>query len=123
MVAPTAAFTADPPLVRGLSIGWNEIESVPVSKGVKRVLKWVWGELSAVTIPMNAGATILAVKAADMAASGLSQPGVTGALPVVSAVKAAPKTMTTQEQIVSFENTLKTKTGRMTAIMASYVSV
>jgi HK97 family phage major capsid protein len=112
-----AAFTADPPLVRGLSIGWNEIESVQVSKSVKRVLKWVWGELSAVTIPMNAGATILAVKAADMAASGRPQPGDTGALPVVTAVKAA-RPMTTQEQIASFENTRAAKAGRMTSIMA-----
>jgi len=99
-----ASFTADPPLVRGLSIGWKDLVSEPIAgTPFTRILKWIWGELSAVVIPMNAEATILAVKSFDQAASGHHAPGVTG-LPVVRAVKAA-KPMTIQEQIQSFEAT------------------
>ena len=112
-----AAFTATPPLVRGLSIGWKEIESEPI-KGTTftRYLKWIWGELSAVTLPMNTDATILAVKQSDLAASGPHLPGVTG-LPVVKAVKAA-KPMTIQEQITQFENTRAAKAAAMNALMS-----
>lgn len=114
-----AAFTADPPLVRGLSIGWNEKESIPLPGGLRRVIKWLWGELSAVTIPMNAEASILSVKQFDSAATGHHAPGDTGSLPVVRAVKAAPAMNTIQEQISSFENTRAAKAARMTAIMTA----
>ncbi len=115
------SFTATPPLVRGLSIGWNDLKSVPVP-GTKftHVLEWLWGELSAVTVPMNVDATILAVKNIDMAASGLPLPRVTGTLPVVSACKDAPvMTNTIPEQIKNFENTRAAKAGRMTSLMNS----
>jgi len=112
-----AAFTASPPLVRGLSIGWNELESEPI-KGTKlqRFTRWFWGELSAVTVPMNQDATILAVKTADLAASGLDSPGVSGTLPVVSAVKAARPMNTHQEQITMFEATRAEKFARLNEI-------
>lgn len=112
-----AAFTATPPLVRGLSIGWKKLEAEPI-KGTSftRVLKWIWGELSAVTIPMNTDATILAVKALDLAASGRHSPGVTGPSTVVRLQKAAPL-MTIQEQITQFENTRAAKAARMTELM------
>jgi len=53
-------------LVRGLSIGFSDIESEPI-KGTmgRRFLKWEWLELSAVTIPANMEATITAIKAID----------------------------------------------------------
>lgn len=113
------SLSAKPPLARGLSIGWSPIEAEPI-KGTRftRFLKWIWGETSAVVVPMNAEATITAVKQFDMAASGQNLPGVSGALPVVSAVKAA-RPMTTQEQITSFENTRAAKAARMTAIMST----
>jgi hypothetical protein len=97
-----AAFTADPPLVRGLSIGWNELESTAI-KGTrfKRVLRWLWGELSAVTIPMNTDATILAVKSADLAAMGLDTLR-DGSTTTTERGKAA-RIMTIQEQITAFE--------------------
>src|SRR5678815_3422817 len=65
-----SAFTAVPMLVRGLSIGWGPLESEPI-KGTKfrRISRWIWGELSAVTVPMNVQCTISAVKAADVGAS------------------------------------------------------
>jgi HK97 family phage major capsid protein len=112
-----SAFTATPPLVRGLSIGWNEIESEPI-KGTKlqRFTKWFWGELSAVTIPMNVETTILSVKSHDLAASGLNSPGVTGTTPVVRLQKAPPP-MTVAEQITQFENTRAAKAARMNELM------
>lgn len=50
-------------LVRGLSIGFSALESEPI-KGTfgVRYTKWSWLELSAVTIPANAEATIQTVK-------------------------------------------------------------
>ena len=79
-------------LVRGLSIGWMPVESVPI-KNTFNVLhkKWKWFETSAVSLPMNVEATITSIKSIDevslRAASGASQggavrlnssPGVTG---------------------------------------------
>lgn len=85
-------------LVRGLSIGFNSIESARIdgTYGI-RFLKWEWLELSAVTIPANQDATITAIKSADQAirraapgarpvvrldtapaASGKSAPGASG---------------------------------------------
>lgn len=114
-----AAFTATPPLVRGLSIGWNELESVPI-KGTKfrRWVSWIWGELSAVTVPMNTDATILAVKELDLAASGPHSPGDSGSLPVVRALKGAPvMANTVAEQITQFENTRAAKSARMNELV------
>jgi HK97 family phage major capsid protein len=112
-----AAFTATPPLVRGLSIGWKPIEQEPIKgTALVRVLKWIWGELSAVTVPMNTDATILSVKQADLAATGLSAPGVSG-LPVVTAVKTA-RAMTIPEQITQFENTRAAQAAIMTNLLA-----
>jgi HK97 family phage major capsid protein len=111
------SIKADPPLARGLSIGWNAIEAEPI-KGTRftRYLKWMWGETSVVNIPMNTDATILSIKQFDLAASGPHLPGVTG-LPVVHAVKTATP-MTIQEQIAQFEHTRAAKAARMTDLMA-----
>ncbi|KXF78544.1 hypothetical protein ATN84_01760 [Paramesorhizobium deserti] len=56
-------------LVQGLSIGFRglETEAIPGSFGVK-FTKWEWLELSSVTIPANAEATLTSVKAMDRAA-------------------------------------------------------
>lgn len=53
-------------LVRGLSIGFNSIESARIdgTYGL-RFMKWEWLELSAVTIPANQDASITAIKSAD----------------------------------------------------------
>ena len=101
-------------LVRGLSIGWNPIEAARIDTGGLHVLKWLWAELSAVTIPQNVEATILRVKELDQAASGRHLPGVAG-LPIV---KAKGK-MTVQEQITSFENSRAAKVAEMNAIMSA----
>lgn len=53
-------------VVRGLSIGFKPIESADIDGSWgKRFLKWEWIELSAVTIPANADATITTIKALD----------------------------------------------------------
>lgn len=67
-------------LVRGMSIGFSPIEMAEIkgSYGM-RFLKWSWLELSAVTIPANAGASIQTIKSVDTetrAALGLTRRGV-----------------------------------------------
>src|SRR4029077_3450017 len=66
-------------LVSGLSIGFKPLESEAIkgSKGGMRFIKWDFLELSAVTIPAHAEATIQFVKstdAAQRAAPGQSAP-------------------------------------------------
>jgi HK97 family phage major capsid protein len=60
-------------LVRGLSIGWKPVEEVfNKARNGFDYPKWSWYELSAVTIPMNASATISSIKSLDigLAATG-----------------------------------------------------
>ena len=53
-------------LVRGLSIGFNPIESAQIESTYSfRFIKWDWLELSAVTIPANQDASITLVKSID----------------------------------------------------------
>lgn len=53
-------------LVRGLSIGFNPIEHSQIDNTYSyRFSKWEWLELSAVTIPANADASIQTVKSID----------------------------------------------------------
>lgn len=55
-------------LVRGLSIGFKDIESARISDTYSyRYLKWLWLELSAVTIPANGDCSITSIKSADQA--------------------------------------------------------
>lgn len=55
-------------LVQGLSIGFKEIESARIEETYSfRFLKWLWLELSAVTIPANGDATIQTIKSIDLA--------------------------------------------------------
>ena len=111
------SIKANPPLARGLSIGWKGLSAEPI-KGTKftRYLKWIWGETSVVNIPMNTDATILAVKTLDLAATGPHTPGVSGTSPVVRLQK-APRPMTIPEQITQFENTRASKAARMNELM------
>lgn len=77
-------------LVRGLSIGFKSLEAARIGDTwSERFLKWDWLELSLVTIPANAEATITGIKSADSlirrAASGAPEP-----LPVVRLAKSSP---------------------------------
>jgi HK97 family phage major capsid protein len=106
-------------LVRGLSIGWRPIEFKHLPKGGLHVSKWLWAETSAVTIPQNVEATILAVKSADLAAPGLYLSRDRDPLAIVRVDKDARpmEQKTIHEQITSFEHSRAAKHARMTAIM------
>jgi HK97 family phage prohead protease len=77
-------------LVRGLSVGFKPIEFAQIKGSFAlHYTKWLWFELSAVTVPANADASITAIKSIDqalLAASGKQQdrvvrllaPGVSG---------------------------------------------
>lgn len=108
-------------LVRGLSIGFKpiEAESIKGSFGV-RMLKWLWLELSAVTIPANQDATILSVKSCDTsrpAAQGTGQGVRLLTLPGASGSTAGRNMKTITEQITAFEGTRGAKAARMTELM------
>lgn len=111
-------------LVRGLSIGWRPVTSKirPGTMGL-HVSKWLWHETSAVTVPMNAEATILSVKAADaasLAALGESStpPGAAG-LPVVRLAPGArgPTMKPYAEQIAGYQSTRDQKFQELSALM------
>jgi HK97 family phage major capsid protein/HK97 family phage prohead protease len=107
-------------LIQGVSIGFRVFNEFvePLKSGGRRFLQTEVLELSLVTIPANASATIATIKSLDLAATGHHTPGVTGNLPVVRAVKAAPAMSTVTEQITSFENTRAAKSARMHEIMS-----
>lgn len=86
-------------LVKGFSIGFQPIDVKPIKGSYGRhVLKWLWGEVSAVTLPANVEARILAVKSA--------------------ATRTPPmQTQTAAERIAAIENSRAAKVGAMTALM------
>jgi HK97 family phage major capsid protein/HK97 family phage prohead protease len=107
-------------LVRGLSVGFRALdaEQIPNSFAVK-FKAWEWLELSAVTIPMNAQASIHTVKAYDTpspAASGTgravtSTPGASGLRKVTP--------MNVSEQLTTEKAALQTKSARLEELMTS----
>jgi HK97 family phage major capsid protein/HK97 family phage prohead protease len=109
-------------LIPGVSIGFRSIEEAfNKDTGGFRFLKSEVVELSLVTIPANASASIHTIKSldtADLAASGLHAPGVSGSLPIVRAGKAAPKMadQSIADQISAFENTRAARAARMNEI-------
>lgn len=122
-------------LVRGLSIGFNAKETARIEGTYGyRILKWAWLELSAVTIPANEQATILAIKSADQASLAASghralHDGRASALPGVPGFSksAAPRgsqtptgkgsTMkTAYQELAELRETRVTKTARMSEL-------
>lgn len=101
-------------LIRGLSIGFKPIEVSDI-KGSwgQRFIKWAWLELSAVVIPANADATILAVKAASGVPSESKPAGVTA-----SPQRRSAKPMTPTERRVAFEQKRQSTFEKMEAIQA-----
>ena len=119
-------------LVRGLSIGFSPIESANIDgTWGRRYIKWEWLELSAVTVPANAEATITSIKSIDTkqrAASGIREKSVVrlnapaGASATVVKTLKTPKPlegteMNVKEQIAAFKATRDQKSARMTEIM------
>jgi HK97 family phage major capsid protein/HK97 family phage prohead protease len=113
-------------LVGGLSIGFRSLEeSYNRDTGGFHFLRTELVEISAVTIPANAEATITAVKSADLsfrAAFGTATRDLVGRSDStvnragVSALSRKPN-MTIQEQIQSFENKRAASMARMAALM------
>jgi HK97 family phage prohead protease len=114
-------------LVRGLSVGFKglDAEQIPNTWGTN-FKSWEWVELSAVTIPANSEASILAIKQFDVglpsAAPGHKTkpvvailPGATGPSTQKAQEKPMPKTIA--EQLSAFEGTRQVKLARMDAIM------
>ena len=115
-------------LVSGLSIGFRPIETafIEETNGI-RFIKWDWLELSAVTIPANAEATIATVKSIDTAqraASGkrmlhgvvhLNPPSVLG--PSKQSAQEGATMKTIAEQITALESKRVASATRMEAIM------
>jgi len=87
-------------LVRGLSVGIKPIEWKPITGSLfgRHILKWFWGELSAVTIPANLDARIMRVKA--------------DAPTRITAMQ----TQTTAERITALENSRAAKVAQLTGI-------
>lgn len=112
-------------LVRGLSIGFRSLEqSYDNVTGGFHFIRSEWMELSAVTIPANAEATILAVKSLDTqlrAASGVRAQNVfrLDAINNLPGATGSPrtKTLTIKEQIVQFTNKRALADSRVEEIM------
>lgn len=109
-------------LVRGVSIGFKDLES-EIIKGTFgiRFLEWEWLELSLVTIPANSQATITTVKSIDaqlLAASGRepTPPGASGSVKLILKQHPRGANMTITEQISAFENTRAAKAARRSEI-------
>jgi hypothetical protein len=74
-------------LVPGLSIGFKPLESNRIGETYSyRFVKWLWLELSAVTVPMNGDCSIQGIKSAHQA----TRRAASGALPVVRLDRPAP---------------------------------
>jgi HK97 family phage prohead protease len=120
-------------LVRAVSIGFRALEQTVMKDGGYRFVKSEVMELSLVTIPANADATITTIRSIDTelrAASGHEQPDDVSVSPGVSGkpdrairvVKLNPKTkgsstMDIAEQIKSFEDARVLKADKMSEIM------
>jgi HK97 family phage major capsid protein/HK97 family phage prohead protease len=103
-------------LLAGVSIGFRALETPKQIKPVgARFLKTEVLELSLVTIPANAAATIHTIKSLDLAASGLHPSRDRDPHPIVRVTKGAPA-MTITEQITAFENKRAAHVGRLTEI-------
>ena len=103
-------------LIQGVSIGFRPIEMSFMDSGGVHFLETEVVELSLVTIPANAQASIHTIKSIDQAAMGQNSPGDSG-LRVVKALKdAAP--MTIAEQITQWNNSRAPKKERMDALMS-----
>lgn len=81
--------------LRGLSVGFQPLQSEPLPGGGRRFLTWDWFELSLCAVPMNAAATISNIK------HFAGQPVV--ALPAPQPEKRKAKTVTLQSRISDLE--------------------
>jgi len=116
-------------LVKGLSIGFKSLDDEPLDPkdksfwGPLRFTKWEWLELSAVTIPANADASIQTVRscyAKALTASGHKRERVVHlAASGRSTSKEKPDVKPITEQIKAFEATRQAKNARMEELLSS----
>ncbi len=120
-------------LVRGLSIGFKELESARIADTYSyRYLKYLLLEISAVTIPANGDCSITAIKSLDQqqrrAASGTSGggglvvhlkslPGVSGSPTPIPKPPQGTDTMKIAEQLAAFDTKKKAATDLQDGIM------
>jgi HK97 family phage major capsid protein/HK97 family phage prohead protease len=108
-------------LVRGLSIGFKPLEEARIDGTYSfRFIKWLWLELSAVTIPANMDATIATVKSLSPRASlgnGGTSPGASGTRVSLKSLEKANMKKSCAEQIRDFQNARAQKMAAMEAIM------
>ena len=113
-------------LVRGLSIGFAPIESTDI-EGTwgRRFVKWDWLELSAVTIPMNADASIAVIRSCDLlpvvsGTSNRNSPVVSGRSRVALTTRAGTSmaTKTIAERILQMKAAKDAKAQRMTELLS-----
>lgn len=104
-------------LVRGLSIGFKALEAVDIqgTRWGQHITKWLWKELSAVTIAANEECSIVSVKSAyytqyKTASGQKSFPGVSGQTGRTNLMK------TLQEQLLELKEARATKGARMKEI-------
>jgi len=113
-------------LVRGLSIGFKSIEDADI-KGTYgiRFLKWLWLELSAVTIPANAEASIQTVKSLDVGLAATGRParvarsspaGVSAPSRTVKLRTERPMKKTLTDKIAAFAGEKTAKIAKMNEI-------
>jgi HK97 family phage major capsid protein/HK97 family phage prohead protease len=104
-------------LVRGLSIGFRPIESADIEGTyAQRFTKWEWLELSAVTIPANADATIQTVKQYDTDAQPSDKPGASGTKVLNLKPPKAREKMTATERVAALEAAITAKVARLDEI-------
>lgn len=116
-------------LVRAVSIGFRSLEHAVMKDGGYRFLQWEWLELSLVTVPANADATLTSVKAIDTAlraASG-TEPRTVDAtsvpaprVPPIAKISKGRTPMAKQtiaEQISAYEASRAAKAARMDELM------
>lgn len=109
-------------LVKGLSIGFRSIEeSYNKDTGGFHFIKWMWLELSAVTIPANADASIQTIRSFDIgAAPGAAKPspGVSGSSRVVSTRRNQPMKKSYADLIADCVAARKEKTDRIDTLLS-----
>lgn len=108
-------------LVRGLSIGFRSIEHSWLDDGSgRRFIKWLWLELSAVTIPANADASIQTIRSLDsqaLAASGHRGAGGAGRLSAVADGPRSDGKMNIQDRIRALKAKRATAAASAKAVM------
>jgi HK97 family phage prohead protease len=114
-------------LVRGVSVGFKPLEYSMMDEGGIHFVKWLWAELSLVTIPANEAATITRVKTLDTAVlTALGQeptaaqgdpPGDSGTKKRTLSLKGKTMSRTIAESISAYEAKRAALAARMDDIM------